>query len=299
MKNIFMFAGQGSQYYRMGRKLYATDCVFREQMDHFDRRFSEMTGKSIVSEIYSKKVNDDFDDLFYTHAAIYMFEYSMYKLAISRGIVPDALIGSSLGEFVCMAISGMIDPDEGFYKVFKQAEVIINSCKRSFLCGALCPVDFYYYNIDKMDNISIVSVNSNKHIVLGGEEKAFENLAKLLRSEGITFLKLPVKYAFHTSCIDSAKEKFINEYKGAVFRYAEIQYYSSFTCQKVKKLDVDLMWQIIRSPMDIVTLASNFSDGGYNFYDLSPGGTMVNLVKQNVDLSVNKFIALDSKFDAA
>ena len=45
---IFMFSGQGSQYYQMGRKLYEQNSNFRKWMIRGDKIASEVMGLSIL-----------------------------------------------------------------------------------------------------------------------------------------------------------------------------------------------------------------------------------------------------------
>ena len=51
-KIVFMFSGQGSQFFHMGRGLYDTDNVFRTAMDRMDDIVQYLSGRSVVREIY-------------------------------------------------------------------------------------------------------------------------------------------------------------------------------------------------------------------------------------------------------
>ena len=52
LKTVFMFSGQGSQYYRMGEPLYEGNEVFRGWMDRLDAHASALCGTSIVRMVY-------------------------------------------------------------------------------------------------------------------------------------------------------------------------------------------------------------------------------------------------------
>lgn len=86
---VFMFSGQGSQYYHMGKELFKENIVFRQSMHEMDAMAARRIGTSIVEEIYhpAKRVSDPFDSILFSHPAIFMVEYSLYKVLEDRGII--------------------------------------------------------------------------------------------------------------------------------------------------------------------------------------------------------------------
>lgn len=298
MSNIFLFAGQGSQYYGMGSRLYNSNNIFKKQMDHFDSLYLKMTGESLLSELFNKKKKYDvFERLIYTHTAIYMFEYSLYKYLESQNKYPDVLIGSSLGEFVCMAVSGAVNPDNSFEYIYNQAKIIEEKCLNSFLCGLICSVRFFYEYLNEIKGVFLVSINSKKNIVIGGNIEIYDEVCTFLKKHNIPFVRLPVQYAFHTPCIENAKESINLLFDKYTFFKTELPYYSSFTCYPVKKIDSNLLWEVIRSPMDIVGVSEKIGHGN-SIYDLSPGSTLLNSIKNNTDNRSNTYIAIDNRFSS-
>lgn len=64
---VFMFSGQGSQYYHMGKELFKENIVFRQSMHEMDAMAARRIGTSIVEEIYhpAKRVSDPFDSILF------------------------------------------------------------------------------------------------------------------------------------------------------------------------------------------------------------------------------------------
>ena len=62
---VFMFSGQGSQYYQMGKFFFDNHAGFRQQMLQLDEMFLPFVGESIIDTIYSTTVNKTavFDDV--------------------------------------------------------------------------------------------------------------------------------------------------------------------------------------------------------------------------------------------
>lgn len=103
MKNlpiVFMFSGQGSQYYQMGKMLFEHNKIFKNHMIDADSYFIKMTGNSLIKILYdsNKRQTDLFLDFSLTHPAIFMIEYALTKALIDNHIQPDFLLGNSVGE---------------------------------------------------------------------------------------------------------------------------------------------------------------------------------------------------------
>lgn len=100
-----MYSGQGSQYYQMGKDLFDTEPIFRNEMQRLDALVRERLGVSVVDIIYdnNKRISDLFDRTLYTSPAIFMVEYAMTQTLVQKGVKPDYLLGTSLGEYIMLA----------------------------------------------------------------------------------------------------------------------------------------------------------------------------------------------------
>ncbi len=59
------------------------------------------------------------DGIIYTHPAIFMIEYELHQVLVRKGIRPDFIIGTSLGEFTCMALAVALSVEESIDCVMK------------------------------------------------------------------------------------------------------------------------------------------------------------------------------------
>ena len=73
---VFVFGGQGSQYYDMAKSLYANNKIFRDCMMELDQVVQKTAGYSVIQELYhsEKRITDSFRDIRYTHPAIFMVQ---------------------------------------------------------------------------------------------------------------------------------------------------------------------------------------------------------------------------------
>ena len=59
-KTVFMFSGQGSQDRTMGRPLFETDPVFRDELQRLDRMASDLTGERVLEQMHAGSKADSF-----------------------------------------------------------------------------------------------------------------------------------------------------------------------------------------------------------------------------------------------
>src|SRR6266566_423860 len=125
-KMIWMFAGQGAQYYQMGRELYEREAVFRQFLERGDHLVQQLINESLVDVIYRQRANrfEPFRRLLHTHPAILIFECAIAEVLMRRGLCPDYLLGYSLGEYACLVISGAISFEDALVTLIKQAELV-------------------------------------------------------------------------------------------------------------------------------------------------------------------------------
>src|ERR1700731_3658446 len=106
-KLVWMFAGQGAQYYQMGRELYEKEPIFREFLKKGDRLAQRLINDSLLEIIYRSRSDrfEPFRRLLYTHPAIMLFQCAMAEMLLQKGLRPDYVLGYSLGEYTSLVVS--------------------------------------------------------------------------------------------------------------------------------------------------------------------------------------------------
>ena len=107
----FLFPGQGSQYPRMGRDLYQSEPLFREEVDACARLLKEQRDLDILPLIFSDKAEaaaqETLNQTAIAQPALFIVEYALARLWMDWGVQPRALIGHSIGEYVAACLAGV------------------------------------------------------------------------------------------------------------------------------------------------------------------------------------------------
>ncbi|MGD6960803.1 ACP S-malonyltransferase [Fictibacillus phosphorivorans] len=278
---IFMFSGQGSQYRGMGSELIKNNAIYKKWMYYLNETVKGYCGHSIVDYIYSNSKNS-MDETLLTHPALFMVQFSLSQALIAEGIKPDKIISSSLGEFVGLAVSGVMKVEDALMAVLKQASFIEKNCVAGRMLAIFDSKSLFQKSVIK-SNAVLASSNFDDHFVVSGTDKGINNIIDYLTYEKIGYFILPVKHAFHSDLIIKAKESFLDSLRDYKLLETNIPLISTIKDIQVHKVGKEHLWDAVFQPMDFVKAVSIAEKGKNNIYiDLGPSGTLANFVKKNL-----------------
>lgn len=279
---IFMFSGQGSQYYQMGSQLYSEIPRFKYWMDYCDKTFHPFIGDSIVDIIYKRgKKSDTFDRALHTNAALISFQYSLAKILIEQGLEPDMLLGYSLGEFVSAIVSEAMSLEEGAKLLSNYAVILENNIETygSMLSVLDSPSIIDNYSEYFVD-CEVIATNFAKNFVVSGSPNAINQLREKLSSIDVIIQQLPVRHAFHTHLFDRIRPQFYSLGGDISFKQPKYPSISCFTSKEISGYSMDHFWSVTRKPILFKPALENLPESqGYLFLDLGPSGTLATFSK--------------------
>lgn len=292
MTKVFMYSGQGSQYYQMGRALYESDKVFKYWMDKLDDYLVSDSGLSVVKHIYDRNnsIKSDFDNIIYSHPAVFMVEYALTRSLIDRGIFPDYVLGTSLGEYACCAVSEVLDYRECLELIALQAGFVEKLCCKGGMLAVFSNADLFL-DIKKYEkSVCFSGENFDNHFVISGTAEGIGNVKSYLKNKGIMFSDLPVLYAFHSEFIDCVKEHFIRSLEGKVINKPLIPIISCESSSVLREIeDLSYFWNVVRNPINFKKTIMDFSKNNPDvfFIDAGPSGTLSTFTKYS-SININK-----------
>ena len=113
----FMFPGQAAQYVNMGLEIYCAETGFRDTVDDCCDFLKPHLGFDLRQVLYPAPdkysyAQEQLNQTAVTQPAMFVVEYALARLWMQWGIVPDAMIGHSIGEYVAACLAGVFSLED-------------------------------------------------------------------------------------------------------------------------------------------------------------------------------------------
>ncbi len=282
---VFLFSGQGAQYYQMGAELYGHDPAYRQAFDHCAEIVGDIGGYSLTDSVFQRPMvdSDSYDDLEETNLALIAQGYAIVQSLKARGIHPDALAGYSNGELTAAIVSGALDLEQAMRMILAQSRHVKQTVPEAAMVAILSSPSLILESPMLSGLCEIGCINSPQHFVVTTRLTDFERLTDELDRLEVNWARLPVRYGFHGSLLDPAEPGYAAQAYRVEFRKPSLPVYSSLRAARVNGYDDCYFWQVARGVLRFRDLVVNlWAAEPRIFVDCSPTGTLASFARQTL-----------------
>ncbi|MDJ0836205.1 MAG: SDR family NAD(P)-dependent oxidoreductase [Acidobacteriota bacterium] len=281
----FMFPGQGAQYAGMGRGIYETAPVFREELDRCAAYLQPKLGLDLrdlffPAEGMAGDVDARLKQTEITQPALFAFSYALAKQWTAWGVQPDAMIGHSVGEYVAACLAGVFCLEDALDLITERGRLI-----GALPGGAMLAVSLDGDACRRFPNLSIAVENGPNALVLGGTHEAVDQALAELRAEGLPATKLHTSHAFHTAMMDGALDAFAAAVSRVELKPPQIPYLSNVTGTWITEADACDPGYWVRHIRGRVRFGSGVTEllrePDRALLELGPGSTLCTLARKS------------------
>ncbi|MEI8399572.1 MAG: type I polyketide synthase [Alcaligenaceae bacterium] len=227
----FLFTGQGSQYPDMGRYLYETETAFRDQLNICAELFAPLLEKPLLEVMFDNgSANGLIHQTGYAQPALFALEYSLAKFWQALGVMPNAVMGHSLGEYAAACFAGVMSLADAVRLVASRAS-LMQSLEQS---GEMWAVFASASTVRPLlaeagKDVSIAAENSPENTVLSGCSAPLADIIVKLTALGIRTQKLNTSHAFHSRLMEPMLDRFEQIAQSIEFQNPQIALISNLT----------------------------------------------------------------------
>ncbi|RAM48425.1 MAG: polyketide synthase [Hapalosiphonaceae cyanobacterium JJU2] len=284
---VFMFSGQGSQYVNMGRELYENETIFQEQVDYCCELLKPHLQIDLRTILYPNEeeileATQKLQQTAITQPALFVIEYALAKLWMAWGVLPEVMIGHSIGEYVAATIAGVFSLEDALAIIATRGKLM-----QELPSGAMLSVQLPEQKIQQFleKEISLAAINSPSSCVVSGSEEAIEKLQQKLQKIGVNCRRLHTSHAFHSQMMSPMIETFTQALEKVKLNPPKRPFISnvSGTWITANEATNPKYWaRHLRQPVQFnLGIAELLKQPEPIFLEIGPGRTLSSLAKQH------------------
>jgi acyl transferase domain-containing protein/NAD(P)-dependent dehydrogenase (short-subunit alcohol dehydrogenase family) len=264
---VFLFPGHGAQSAAMGKELLS-DPVFREAVAACDAAFSRLGGSSVIEALSS---DSSLDRVEVIQPALFALGVGLVALWRSRGVVPEAVVGQSMGEVTAAWASGALELDQAAAIVHHRSRLL----SRVEGQGAMLMIELSREETKAYldPSLSIALSNGPRSTVVSGAPPAIDALRARLEAAKVFHRRVSSSIAFHSSEMDPLVPELRSALGDLRPRASAITQWSTITASKIAggQLDAHYWARNLREPVELSsTIEALVREGFRRFVEISP-----------------------------
>lgn len=275
---IFMFPGQGSQYFGMARGLTQCSSLFSEILQSHLNIVSQLLDKDCWAMIYHSKDTQELYDTVFTQPILVALEVALAKYLLAVGVRPKAMLGHSLGEYSALIVAGALDYEQAMPILIERAKLMSSTS-----AGAMIAVGSSIEVIEAIipSSIDVAAVNTDELVTLSGNKSDIAKFKKLCMANGLSVFELPNEKAYHSHLMDPILADFQSVIAGIKMRECRIPVISNITGRYLNKKDLCDESYLVRHMRQTVNFHQSIrmllKDKAPLFLEVGPGTTLSSL----------------------
>ncbi|HEU4410057.1 MAG TPA: type I polyketide synthase, partial [Polyangiaceae bacterium] len=198
---VFLFSGQGSQSVGMVRAMLEAEPAFRASMEACDAAVRAEVGWSVLGALADDAARLDKTPI--VQPILFSIQVSLAALFRARGVVPDAVIGQSMGEVAAAHVAGALSLADAARVICRRSALMQKVEGRGLMALAeISPDEAESMIAGREHQIAIGSYLGPKSVVFAGEGEPVREVQRALEARGVFCRLLKVDTPSHCPVVD-------------------------------------------------------------------------------------------------
>jgi acyl transferase domain-containing protein/NADPH:quinone reductase-like Zn-dependent oxidoreductase/acyl carrier protein len=298
VKTVFIFPGQGAQFIQMGASLLKSEIVFKVALEEIRNIYKKYTDWDLLDEINKPEHESRLNEIDIVQPALVAIEIALARLWISKGVVPDMVVGHSMGEVAAACIAGNITLDEAALIIITRSRLM----KQFSGKGEMGVTDLTVEEATKIlenysGQLSIAVLNSKNSTVISGTSSALNEVFETLEKQGRFNRKVNVNVASHSPQMDEITKPLEQSLFALKPLNTSVAFYSTVTntIKNGEELNGAYWAANLRNTVQFSSVIQQISrDHNVVYVEMSPHPTLIHAIKENLENIDTKTLVIGS-----
>ncbi|POX43308.1 non-ribosomal peptide synthetase [Streptomyces sp. Ru73] len=274
VRTAWVFTGMGPQWWGMGRRLLATEPVYRAAVEAVDREIRARAGWSLLDELAADEDTSRMAETWLAQPANFALQTGLAALWRSHGLRPDAVVGHSTGEVAACYEAGVYDLPQAVGIVLHRSRLQQRLAGTgTMLAVGLTEAEAAHRIRPLRDLVSVAAVNGPTGVTLSGDTDALRDLAAELEREQVFARFLAVDVPYHSVRMDPVRDELLAALADLAPRPTAVPLYLTARAGIAggAELDAAYWWDNVREPVRFRAAVDRLADDGHRlFLEIGP-----------------------------
>jgi acyl transferase domain-containing protein len=224
----FICSGQGGQWFGMGRVLLRTEPVFRAAAEELATVLDPMTSWHLLP-VLAGDAPERMAAIDVVQPAIFAMQVAQSKLWAHWGVLPDLVLGQSMGEVAAAAIAGALALADAARVIVARSAMLREVSGRGAMAVAGLGADALAPWLEAEPGLAIAVESGPDSSVVAGPDATIGRLLERLAQHNVFCRRIEVDVASHTSLVDPLLDPLRSALSGIAPRDTAIPLVSTVT----------------------------------------------------------------------
>src|ERR1700752_3402440 len=205
----WLFTGQGSQYPGMARELFDAEPVFAETVTRCADAVDDILSRPLLEVLFAtdRETGGMLRHTSFAQPALFAVEMGLARLWQSWGVLPDVVLGHSVGQYAAACVAGVFSLEDGARLIAERGRLFGSLPDGGRMVAGFADAKYVEEIGNEFPRVSVAAYNG-PNTVLSGPGADLEQIVARCGDDGVRCSWLETSHAFHSELLEPVLGEF-------------------------------------------------------------------------------------------